>query len=286
MYEVGRMVRETGQALDRVGLRALEKPIFKENFSRHRSVMNLYEHHPNLSPDSFIAPNASVIGNVTMGRKATVWYGAVVRGDLNNVEVGAYTTIGDRAVIHTAKSVEGKVAAVTKIGEHVQIGSGALLQSCVVESRAKIGSGAVVMEGALVEEYAQVADGAVVHPGRRIPKGQLWAGNPAVFVRNLTKNEMGHHESEAEATADLAAEHMHEFLPYTTAYQNAERSGVADASLEGLEAEQAGLDEGKQSGRILTLAEREVEDLVRPAPGLNPPPGRTFTDTTFGVGSR
>jgi carbonic anhydrase/acetyltransferase-like protein (isoleucine patch superfamily) len=279
-YEFGRCLRETGQALDRVGLRALEKPLYKEPFSRHRNVMNLYEQHPDISPDCFVAPNASVIGNVAMGRKASVWYGAVVRGDMNQVEVGPYSVVGDRAVLHTTKSVEGKPAAICKVGAYVQVGPGAVLQSCIVEDRAKIGAGAVVMEGALVEEYAQVAEGAVVHPGRRIPKGQLWAGNPAVFVRNLSQTEMAAHEPEAEESADLAGEHAHEFLPYTTAYQQAEALalGSVDKALAAIEADQTAKDAGKPTERQLTLEEREVENLVRPAPGLHPPGDKTWGD--------
>ena len=103
VYELGRMARETGQALDKVGLKVLNKPVFKEScawrrelvphqhprhpalpvlftVSRHRAVMNLYEHHPDVSVDAFVAPNASVVGNVFIGMRASVWYGAVLRG--------------------------------------------------------------------------------------------------------------------------------------------------------------------------------------------------------------
>jgi len=85
------------------------------------------------------------------------------------------------------------------------------------------------MEGALVETTAKVAEGAVVHPGRRIPAGQLWAGNPAVFIRDLSKTELADAAGHAEEAADLATEHAHEFLPFNTAYQQAEALGVEDA---------------------------------------------------------
>ncbi len=123
-----------------------------------------------------------------------------------------------------------------------------MLQSCIVERGAKIGAGAIVMEGALVEEYAEVAPGSVVHPGRRIPKGQArafmavalryrfrflncaaygcycvylqeWAGNPAVFVRDLSKEELNHREAEAEELADVAKDHAEEFLPVGNVYR-------------------------------------------------------------------
>lgn len=225
-HSFGRAVRETGQAIDRIGLIALEKPIFKEPFSRHRAVMNLFEKHPWTSADVFVAPSASVIGDVDINMRSSVMYGAVLRGDNNKIDIGAFTTIGDKAVISTVKTVEGRPDAVTRIGDYVTIGAGALLQSCVVESRAKIGAGAVVMEGAVVEEYAEVAPGAVVHPGRRVPKGQLWAGNPAVYVQDLSKSDMGHHEEDAQAAADLAVEHATEFLPVGSVYLDAEKKAA------------------------------------------------------------
>lgn len=166
----------------------------------------------------FVAPNASVIGRVDINQYSSVWYGAVVRGDLNDVSIGAYTSIGDRAVVHTTKSVEGHVTAGTVIGNYVSIEAGAMLQSCTIEDFAVVGAGAVVMEGALVEEHAQVAAGAVVHPGRRIPAGQVWGGNPAVYVRDLTKAELAGVQAHAEETAEAAKEHAYEFLPANTAY--------------------------------------------------------------------
>ena len=95
-----------------------------------------------------------------------------------------------------------------------------------MEDFASVGAGAVVLDGALVERGARVGDGAVVHPGRRIPAGQLWEGNPAVFVRDLTKTELAEAEGHAAESADLAATHASQFLPYTTAYNAAEKLGV------------------------------------------------------------
>ncbi len=105
-------------------------------------------------------------------------------------------------------------------------GPGALLQACTIEDNASVGAGAIVLEGALVERGARVGAGAVVHPGRRIPAGQLWEGNPAVFVRDLTKTELAEAEGHAGEVADLAAQHAGEFLPYTTAFNDAEKLGV------------------------------------------------------------
>jgi carbonic anhydrase/acetyltransferase-like protein (isoleucine patch superfamily) len=157
--------------------------------------------HPWADPSVFVAPNATVVGRVDLNQHASVWYGAVVRGDLNDVAVGAYSSIGDRAVVHTTKSVEGHVSAGTVIGNYVVVEAGALLQSCTVGDHAVIGAGAVVMEGALVEAHAVVGAGAVVHPGRRIPSGQRWEGNPAVYVRDVDKAELATAQSHAEVRA-------------------------------------------------------------------------------------
>jgi len=181
-----------------------------------------------VATDAFVAPNASVVGRVALGAKSSVWYGAVVRGDLNTVTIGKYSAIQDRAVIHTAASVEGHVEAHAVVGNYVVVGPGALLQSCTLQDYAVVGAGAVVMEGALVESHARVGEGAVVHPGRRIPSGQLWAGNPAVFVRDLTKGEIAEAEGHAEEVSKDAEEHSAEFLPYTTAYRQAEALGLVD----------------------------------------------------------
>jgi carbonic anhydrase/acetyltransferase-like protein (isoleucine patch superfamily) len=98
-----------------------------------------------------------------------------------------------------------------------------LLQSCIIENEVEIGAGAVICEGVIVEKAARVEDGSVVHPGLRIPAGQVWAGNPAVYVRDRTKTELAEAAGHAEETAQLAEEHAHEFLPFSTAYQTAEK---------------------------------------------------------------
>lgn len=100
----------------------MDKPVFKEPFSKHRPVMNLYDLFPVVENDAFVAPNASVVGRVAIGSKSSVWYGAVIRGDLNTVTIGRCSAVKDRAVISTVKSVEGHVDANVFIGNHVSIG--------------------------------------------------------------------------------------------------------------------------------------------------------------------
>jgi carbonic anhydrase/acetyltransferase-like protein (isoleucine patch superfamily) len=105
----------------------------------------------------------------------------------------------------------------------VTVGHGAVLNSCTIEDEALIGMGAIVMEGAVVERRAMLAAGAVVGPGKRVPAGQLWAGNPAQFVRDLTEDEQEGFKKQAESYSALAAEHASEFPEFGTAYLQAER---------------------------------------------------------------
>jgi gamma-carbonic anhydrase len=228
---VGRAFRETGQALDRAGLRATGDTSFREKFSRHRQIMNLFNKRPYLANDSFVAPCASVIGDVTIGDKSSVMYGSVVRGDLNAVYIGAVTNVQDRVVITTAKSLDSGFPATVTIGNFCSIGHGAVLHSCSVLDQARIGMGAVLEEGSLVESGSIVEAGSVLPAGARVPPGQLWAGNPAAFVRDLDEDEVGDIAKHATAQADAAAEHAAEFLPYGQAYLDAERIKAEGGSL-------------------------------------------------------
>ena len=99
---IGRGFRETGQAIERMGMRAQDNWIFQEKLCRHRAVMNLFDQRPKLGAAVFVAPNASVIGSVEVKECSTIWYGAVVRGDQSSIYVGAYSSIGDRTVVQSS----------------------------------------------------------------------------------------------------------------------------------------------------------------------------------------
>jgi len=218
-FHVGRALRETGQALDRLGLRAQNNLIFQQKVSRHRAVMNLYEKRPNTANDVFIAPSASVIGDVVLHDAASVWYGAVVRGDTNQVVIGGYTNIQDRAVIHAADATPTGFKANCSVGSWCTIGHGAVLRACTVEDYSMVGAGSVLLEGSLVETRAVVEPGSVLPAGGRVPSGEVWGGNPIAFVRKLEKEEMSDLEKQATAYSKLAKEHKEQFLPYGTTYQ-------------------------------------------------------------------
>jgi|TARA_B100000780_G_scaffold274403_1_gene239370 gamma-carbonic anhydrase len=167
--ETGKCLRETGQALDRLGLRAMGDHVsFRETWSRHRKLMNLYEKRPIVATDVFVAPNASVIGDVIIGDHSSVWYGAVIRGDVNTIKIGHRSNIQDRVVIHASKpNNEGGFPTTVTIGDYVSVGHGAVLSSCVIETNVLIGPNALILDGALVERNSIIEPGTVVPPGRR-----------------------------------------------------------------------------------------------------------------------
>ncbi|HYG86561.1 MAG TPA: gamma carbonic anhydrase family protein [Azospirillum sp.] len=139
---------------------------------------------PKIDPTAFVAETATVIGDVVIGPESGVWYGCTVRGDVNEIRIGARTNIQDGTVIHVARAGQG-----TYIGDEVTIGHMALLHACTLEDNCFIGMKACVMDGAVVEAGAMVAAGALVTPGKRVSAGWLWAGSPARPVRPLTDQD-------------------------------------------------------------------------------------------------
>lgn len=194
----------------------------EELYNRQRQFIILGNRVPTAAPDTWVAPNAVVVGDVDLYERTSIWYGCVLRGDLNRVKVGAFTNVQDRTVITAARSSPTGLPAATIIGRNVTIGQGCLLRSTTVEDEAVVGDKCVLLEGSLVEKNAVLAPGSVLPPGRRIPSGELWAGSPAKFVRKLTKDEKAEIPTLANSMFRLADAHSEEFLPYSSAYAEAE----------------------------------------------------------------
>lgn len=138
--------------------------------------MNLYEKRPDMAADVFVAPSASVIGDVILNDGASVWYGAVVRADVNPVTIGGYTNIQDRAIVHAATSTPTGFKANCAIGSWCSIGQGAVLRACTVEDYCVVGAGSILLEGSLVEKQSILEPGSVLPAGARIPSGEVRAG--------------------------------------------------------------------------------------------------------------
>jgi gamma-carbonic anhydrase len=168
--------------------------------------MNLRQAKPIIGENVFLAPSASVIGNVELGASSSVWYGTVLRGDTDLISIGARTNVQDRAVLHVSKPASGP----TVIGASVSVGQGAVIHSATVSDEAMVGMGAVVLEGASVGKHALVAAGSVVAPGTSVGTGELWAGSPAVKIRALTADEIQVMIASAADYVTLASAHAAE----------------------------------------------------------------------------
>ena len=134
---------------------------------------------PQVHPTAFVSPTAVLIGDVVVGAEASIWFGAVVRGDNGPIRIGARSNIQDNAVIHVSESNR------TIIGENVTIGHCATMEDCVIEDGALIGTNAVVLNGATVGRRSLIAAGSVVPSGATIPPETLAAGAPAVVKKKL-----------------------------------------------------------------------------------------------------
>ena len=160
---------------------------------------------PKIAPAvGFVAPCATVLGDVTLGAGCTVWYGATLRGDVHKITVGEGAVIGDGAVVHVAK-IGGDFPTV--IGARCVVGPNAIVHACTLADGSAVGAGATVLDGAKVEANAQVAPGALVGPGTVVKAGQLWAGVPAKAVRDLTADELAALGASADAHLACAKAH-------------------------------------------------------------------------------
>ena len=146
---------------------------------------------PRVDPSAFVAPGARLIGDVEIGPDASIWYNCVLRGDVNRIRIGARTNIQDGSVLHVDSPKAGDAAGhATIIGDEVLIGHLAMVHGCILHDRAFVGLGAIVMDGCAIESDAMLAAGAMLTPSKRVPSGQLWAGRPARFVRDLSEADI------------------------------------------------------------------------------------------------
>ena len=146
---------------------------------------------PKIAESAFIAENATIIGDVEIGPDASVWYGAVLRGDCGYIRVGARSNIQDGAVLHvTHDGPYTPGGSPLLIGADVTIGHGAILHACTVEDACLIGMHATVLDGVRVQRHSMIGAGAVVSPGKLVGAGELWLGNPARRVRALSDTEI------------------------------------------------------------------------------------------------
>ena len=156
---------------------------------------------PTVANDAFVAPNATLIGRVTLGERASVFYGAVLRGDIDSITIGAGSNVQDNVSMHTDVGIK------LTVGSGVSIGHNAVVHGCTIEDDCLIGMGAVVLNHAVIGAGSLVAAGAVVLEDTIIPPGSLVAGVPAKVRRQLTDAEKDKVRHNASGYVELAARH-------------------------------------------------------------------------------
>jgi len=140
---------------------------------------------PTIHATAFVAQTASVIGDTHIGECSGIWYGCVVRGDVNEIRIGNRTNIQDLTMIHCAELGQG-----TYIGDDITVGHSAVLHACTIEDNAFIGIQACVMDDCVIESGAMVAAGALVTPGKIVKAGEVWAGSPAKKLRDVNQKDL------------------------------------------------------------------------------------------------
>lgn len=160
---------------------------------------------PEIDNSAFIAHGACVLGDVKIGVQSSIWFGCVVRGDVNKIRIGSRTNIQDNSTVHVAHNEFGAF-----VGDNVTVGHNAVIHACQIMDNAFVGMQACVMDGAVVEERAMVAAGALVTPGKVIPSGELWAGRPAKFMRLLSDEDFEYFAESAHIYVELAEKYKKE----------------------------------------------------------------------------
>lgn len=154
---------------------------------------------PTLGQGVYIARGAAVLGDVTIGAHSSIWYNAVVRGDINRIVIGHHTNVQDNAVLHLADDFA------CQLGDWVTVGHSAVVHACTIGNECLIGMGAVILDGAVIGQQCLIGAKALVTPGMSIPEGSMVLGAPAKVVRPLNEKERTDLRSWAEKYVHNAA---------------------------------------------------------------------------------
>jgi gamma-carbonic anhydrase len=147
--------------------------------------------YPRIHSSAFIAPGCRIMGDVEIGPDASVWYNCVIRGDANRIVIGARTNIQDGSVVHCDSPKPGRPEGFpTIIGDDVLLGHMVMVHGCILEDRAFVGIGSIVMDGCRIASDGMLAAGAMLTPGKVIESRQLWGGRPAKLMRELREDEI------------------------------------------------------------------------------------------------
>ena len=164
---------------------------------------------PKIEKNVFIAPGSYVIGDVKIGSKSNVWFNVVIRGDVEKIRIGCNTNIQDLTMVHCTTNGHG-----TQIGSNVTIGHNCVIHDCKVEDNSLIGMSSTILDGAIIKKNSMLGANSLLTQGKIIESGELWAGNPAKFLRKLNKDEKKFLKKSATKYYQLSQEYLENFNKY------------------------------------------------------------------------
>lgn len=167
----------------------------------HERLEKYLGRQPDVAKAAFVAPNATILGSVTLGTDSSVFYGAILRGDIQDIIIGNGTNIQDGTIIHLADEYPAI------IGDYTTVGHGAMIHACTIGNECLIGMRSTILDGAVIGDHCLIAAGAVVTPRTVIPPGSLVMGAPAKVKRQLTEEEISGLRPWAEKYIHVARAH-------------------------------------------------------------------------------
>ncbi len=171
-------------------------------------------HHgvtPMLAAGAWVHPRAMVIGEVTLGADASVWPGAVIRGDVNNITIGEASNIQDGSVLHVShKTPDNPAGGPLVVGARVTVGHTVILHACTIEDECLIGMGSIILDRAVIQKHVLLGAGSLVPEGRVLESGYLYLGRPAKQIRELTADEIAYFNYSAQHYVQLARSYQND----------------------------------------------------------------------------
>lgn len=165
-------------------------------------IKTLKGQEPNIDKNAFIAETADVIGKVKIGEGSSIWYGSVLRGDIEPISIGVYTNIQDNCVVHTENNIP------TKIGDYTVVGHSAIIHGAQIGSNCLIGMGAIILNNAVVGDNCIIAAGSLVSEGKNIPSNSMVMGTPGRIIRSVTQEEVDGIKTNAIRYTKLFKDHL------------------------------------------------------------------------------
>lgn len=158
---------------------------------------------PQIAENTYISQGVHIIGDVVIGKDCSIWFGSVLRGDVNYIRVGDRTNIQDNSVVHVTHDGNPTI-----IGDDVTIGHGVILHACTIGNRVLIGMGAIILDGVVIPDDSYVGAGALVTPGKKFESKKMILGSPAKAVRDLTQDEINWLKNSALHYKNIASHYM------------------------------------------------------------------------------